>query len=94
MESAAIAEVAMSNNLDFITVRAIADDSTLNIPDIVVKNIDNYGHIKIMKLITYCMFYPSQIKQIFLLAKSYKKALKSLENFLTELKKENFFYFT
>ena len=94
MESAAIAEVAMSNNLDFITVRAIADNSALYIPDVVVKNIDNYGHIKIIKLITSCMFYPSQINQIFLLAKSYKKALKSLENFSTELKKENFFYFT
>jgi len=94
MESVAIAEVSMKNNLDFIAIRAIADNATLNIPDVVVKNIDNYGHIKMMKLIASCMLYPSQINQIFLLAKSYKKALKSLENFSVELKKENFFYFT
>tara|TARA_B100000953_G_scaffold280729_1_gene257712 strand:+ start:579 stop:1295 length:717 start_codon:yes stop_codon:yes gene_type:complete len=94
MESAAMAEVAMTNNLDFIIVRAIADNAILNIPDVVIKNIDNYGRIKIIKLMTSCMFRPSQINQIFLLAKSYKKALKSLEIFSIELKKENFFYLT
>ncbi len=94
MESAAMAEVAIKNNLDFIVIRAIADSAILNIPDTVIKNIDNYGHIKILKLIISCIFNPSQINQILLLAKSYKKALKSLENFSTELKKENFFYLT
>tara|TARA_B100001996_G_scaffold281182_1_gene221627 strand:- start:1344 stop:2060 length:717 start_codon:yes stop_codon:yes gene_type:complete len=92
MESAAIAEVAIKNNLDFIAIRVISDNVTQSIPEIVIKNIDNYGYIDILKLIKFCMFNPSQINQILLLAKSYKKALKSLENFSIELKKENFFY--
>ena len=81
------------NSLDFIVIRAIADSEVLNIPDAVIKNIDNYGRIKIIRLIRSCMLNPSQINQIVLLAKSYKKSLKSLENFSIELKKENFFYF-
>ena len=93
MESAAMAELAIENNLDFIVIRAIADSEVLNIPDAVIKNIDNYGRIKIIRLIRSCMLNPSQINQIVLLAKSYKKSLKSLENFSIELKKENFFYF-
>ena len=94
MESAAMAEVAMKNSLDFIVIRAIADNAILNIPEIVIKNIDNYGRIKIIKFISSCILKPSQINQILLLAKSYRKALKSLEKFSVELKKENFFYLT
>ena len=94
MESAAMAEVAKKNSLDFIVIRAIADNAILNIPEIVIKNIDNYGRIKIIKFISSCILKPSQINQILLLAKSYRKALKSLEKFSIELKKENFFYLT
>jgi len=91
MESAAMAEVAIDNNIDFIVIRAIADNASLNIPEALIKNIDGFGRVKIIKLIISCLLHPSQINQIFLLAISYKKALKSLENFSRVLKKENFF---
>ncbi len=92
MESAAMAKIAIKNNLNFIVIRAIADNAILNIPEIVIKNIDDYGRAKIIKLVVSCIFNPSQINQILLLAKSYKKALESLNNISIELKKENFFY--
>ena len=46
MESAGIAEVAMASNLDFVIIRAIADNANSNIPEAVIKNIDNLSNLK------------------------------------------------
>ncbi len=93
MESFAMAEIAETNNLDFIIIRAIADDANLNLPEAVIENIDNFGRLKIVKFIISCLLRPTQINKIILLAKNYRKALKSLKNISIELKKENFLYF-
>ena len=93
MESAGIAEIAMASNLDFIIIRAIADNADSNIPEAVIKNIDNFGRINIGRFLVYCLFHPAQIYELILLAISYKKALCVLTNISKELKKKNFFYF-
>ena len=93
MESFAMAEIAKTNNLDFIIIRSIADDANLNLPEAVIENIDNFGRLKIVKFIISCLLRPTQISKIILLAKNYKKALKSLKKISVELKKENFLYF-
>jgi len=92
MESVGIAEIAMASNLDFIIIRAIADNADSNIPEAVIKNIDNFGRINIGRFLASCLFHPAQIYEIILLAKSYKKSLAALTNISTELKKKNFFY--
>ena len=93
MESFAVAEIAKVNNLDFIVIRAIADDANLNLPEAIIKNIDNFGRVKLIQFTISCLLHPAQINKIILLAKSYRKALKSLEKFSIELKKKKFLYY-
>ncbi len=91
MESAAIAEIAMNHNLDFLVIRAIADRANASIPEAVLKCTDNLGNPKIIKFILSCVIKPAQIREIATLAKSYKMALNSLSNIASDLKKQNFF---
>ncbi len=92
MESAAIAEIAINNHLDFLVIRAIADKANTVIPEAVLKHTDNLGNPEILKFVLSCIFKPAQIREIFILAKSYKIALKTLSNIASDLKKQNFFY--
>jgi adenosylhomocysteine nucleosidase len=92
MESTAIAEVAKNNELDFLVIRAIADEADTSIPDAVLKHTDNLGNPEIFKFLTSCMTKPMQINEIAVLAKSYKKALKTLSTIALELKKQHFFH--
>ena len=94
MESLGIAEIANASNLDFIIIRTIADNADSNIPKAVIKNIDNFGRINIGKFLASCLFHPTQIYEIILLAKNYKKSLAALTKISIELKKKNFFYAT
>ena len=92
MESAAIAEIASSNHLDFIVIRSVADKADTAIPEAVLKHTDNLGNPEIFKFISSCISKPKQINEIMILAKSYKKALKTLRETALELKKQHFFY--
>ena len=92
MESAAIAEIAKNNNLDFIVIRTIADKAATTIPEAVLNHTDNLGKPEILKFMLSCMSKPAQISDIAKLAKSYKMALKTLSNIASDLKSQNFFY--
>lgn len=86
MESAAIAATALDNNLDFIVIRSIADKADLTIPEAVLKYTDDMGNPVIIKFIYSCIKKPDQIMDLFKLACSYKKALKSLKEIASPLK--------
>lgn len=92
MESSAIAETAFANKLDFIVIRSIADKADTTIPEAVLNHTDNLGNPEILKFVSSCISRPKQINEIMLLAKSYKKALKTLQNIAEESKKQHFFY--
>ncbi|MBL1141038.1 MAG: hypothetical protein HND53_03320 [Proteobacteria bacterium] len=92
MESAAIAEIALANNLDFLVIRAIADKANTSIPETVLKHTDNLGNPKVLKFVISCIFKPSQISELAILAKSYKTALKRLNDIAPDLKSSDFFY--
>ncbi len=92
MESIAIAKVTTVNNLDFLVIRTIADSADTNIPDAVIKHIDNLGQPKLFQIILSCILKPSQIRDISILAKSYQMALKTLTGIAPELKDKYFFY--
>lgn len=91
MESAAIAETAMRDNLDFIVIRSIADKADMAIPEAVLNFTDNLGNPDIFKFIGSCLSKPGQIKELLTLAKCYKKALKTLDYIAGALKKQHFF---
>ena len=92
MESAAIAELAKNNNIDFIALRTIADTAETNIPEAVIKHTDNLGKPKLNLFILSCILKPAQIREIFILAKSYQKSLKTLRKLGSKLKDDRFLY--
>jgi adenosylhomocysteine nucleosidase len=92
MESAAIAETAKKNNLDFIAIRTIADQAHTCIPEAVLKHTDNLGNPELLKFVLSCILKPGQIRDIVILAKNYNSALKTLSNIAVDLKKQSFFY--
>jgi adenosylhomocysteine nucleosidase len=91
MESAAITETAMNNNLDFVVIRSIADKADMAIPEAVLNYTDNLGNPEILKFVGSCLSKPGQIKELLTLAKCYKKALKTLNDIAEALKKQHFF---
>lgn len=91
MESAAITETAINNNLDFMVIRSIADKADMAIPEAVLNYTDNLGNPEILKFIGSCLSKPGQIKELLTLAKCYKKALKTLNDIAETLKKQHFF---
>ncbi len=92
MESAAIAEIAQCNKLDFVAIRAVADKANTSIPEAVLNHTDNLGNPKLLNFIFSCISRPSQIRDIAVLAKSYKNALSTLRKIAPELISQNFFY--
>jgi adenosylhomocysteine nucleosidase len=92
MESAAIAETAKNNNLDFLAIRTIADQAHSSIPEAVLKHTDNLGNPKLLKFVLSCILKPGQIRDIIILAKNYNSALKNLSDIASDLKKQSFLY--
>jgi adenosylhomocysteine nucleosidase len=92
MESVAIAETATNNSLDFLVIRSIADTADVSIPEAVLKHTNNLGQPELSKFVLSCVLKPGQIRDISILAKNYKMALKTLNNIAEDLKKQNFFY--
>ncbi len=90
MESAAITDTAMKNNLDFVVIRSIADKNDMPIPEAVLKYTDSLGNPIILKFIGSCLSKPGQIRELLILARCYKKAIKTLNNIAEALKKQHF----
>ena len=79
MESAAIAETARLNRIPFIAIRAISDSSTMSIPDSVTKFTDPYGEVRIFNLILSILKRPADIRELLILARGYRAAVKTLQ---------------
>ncbi len=94
MESSAIAELAATNNIDFLVIRAIADDADTSIPDAVLKYTDSLGKPDPIPFLLSCLKKPGQLKDLIKLAKCYKQALKTLKHIAPDLKKQHFLYTT
>ncbi len=92
MESAAIAELANANNIDFLVVRAIADDAETCIPEVVLKHTNTLGQPILLPFLLSCLKKPGQIKELLKLAKCYRQAIKTLKLIAPDLKKQHFLY--
>lgn len=79
MESTAIAQVAETHNLPFLTVRAIADPQTADLPMAVTNAIDAQGQVNIKKLLLYVLVNPSELPQLIKLGLYFKAAKKTLK---------------
>ncbi len=94
MESAAIADISSKHNLDFIVIRAIADEIDTPIPEVVTKYTNALGQPDFIPFVISCLKNPRQIKELIKLAKCYNKSIKTLKHCAYDLKKEHFLYNT
>ena len=92
MESAAIAKIAKEKEIDFLVLRAIADDVNTFIPTVVTQHTDILGRPKLLPFIISCLKQPGQIKELIKLAKYYNQALLTLKQIAPDLKKQHFLY--
>ena len=92
MESGAIAKIADSNSIDFIVIRSISDDADTIIPNAILTYTDHLGRPDLYPFLFSCIKQPSQILGIIKLAQCYKKALSSLNQIASDLKKHHFHY--
>jgi len=94
MESTSIVELASANNIDFLVIRAIADDTGTSIPEAVLNHTDSLGKPDPIPFMLSCLKKPGQINNLFKLARCYKQALKTLIHIAPDLKKQHFLYTT
>lgn len=94
MESGAIAELAQSENIDYLILRAISDNANTAIPEVVTNHTDNLGRPDLFPFLFSCIKQPGQIIELVKLARCYKKALSNLGGIALNLKKHHFHYNT
>lgn len=85
MESAAIMRVAQNNNLPFIAVRTVVDESHAVIPAELIKHIDIFGTPDIPGLITEFFYRPRLIRNSYSLFRAMNTALETLGKIAAEI---------
>lgn len=94
MESAAIAELAQKMELDFIVLRAIADEAVTSLPPAVTRHTTMLGRPRPIRFAFSLLLRPSQISSLLILGRAYKKALTTLQTITPDLKSRHFLYNT
>lgn len=80
MESAAIAAVATSANIDYLAIRVISDDVTTSIPNAVLRYTNCYGQPVQPGFIFEILRHPVQIKLLIRLARGFRAAINTLQS--------------
>lgn len=85
MESGIIAKFAYENNISFISIRSVIDESNNSIPDSVTNNIDKYGNLDISRLLLDLLVKPYQLSDIYYLYHAMKKSCITLTTIANKL---------
>lgn len=85
MESAAIARLAARHNLPFVTIRAIADPASMDLPKPVVLALKQNGDLRLPLLLALIARYPSSIPGLIRLGIYFRAAQRSLRLSAREL---------
>ena len=78
MESAAIAKVAQKRNIDFIAIRAVADDFKTVVPSCIEVSMDENVNMSLFSFLINLLKRPSELSQILQIANGFEYAKKSL----------------
>jgi len=78
MESQCVAEVADEADLPFMVVRAVCDDSVMNVPPFVMAAIKPDGSISALSALAHLAIHPDQTSDLFKVIGGTGKALKAL----------------
>jgi adenosylhomocysteine nucleosidase len=79
MESAAIARVAQVHDLPFLSIRAIADPLSMDLPKAVSHALNNQGEIILSKLLLYLLLHPAELPGLLRLGLHFRAAKKTLK---------------
>ena len=98
MESAAIAKVAQSHDLPFLSIRAIADPLNMDLPKAVSHALNERGEVILGKLLLFLLLHPAELPGLIKLGLHFHAAKKTLKrvakqlNLVTTLPKNAFTY--
>lgn len=79
MESVAVARVAWQYALPFLSIRAIADPASMDLPPAVSYALNANGEIELWKLLVFLLRHPTQIPRLIKLGLHFNAAMKTLE---------------
>jgi adenosylhomocysteine nucleosidase len=85
MESQCAAEIAAEAKLPFIVVRAVCDNSIMNVPPFVMASIAEDGSINVLKAVAYLALHPAQTSDLFHVIGGTCKALGALRGIISAL---------
>ncbi len=85
MESVAIAQVAQHYALPFLAIRTVADPSTMDLPNAVLKALNENGEIEITKIIGSLVFNPKEIPHLIQLGQYFQLAKRTLSRVAKQL---------
>jgi adenosylhomocysteine nucleosidase len=80
MESQCLAEIAASAKIPVTVVRAICDDSNMNVPQLVMAAIGEDGRIDVMRAMTHIIRHPLQLADLFHVLRGTSRALAALRS--------------
>jgi adenosylhomocysteine nucleosidase len=78
MESQCAAEVATEAGLPLMVVRAVCDDSVMNVPPFVMAAITEDGSVSVLRALGYLALHPDQTSDLFKVICGTSKALETL----------------
>lgn len=85
MESAAVARSAQQNNIPCLVIRAIADPVTMDLPQAVVRSLNDQGRVEITKLLRFLLTHPWEIPALIKLGLHFNAAQKTLKTVAKQL---------
>ena len=85
MESTAIARVAQSHGLPFLSIRAIADPLNMDLPKAVTHALNNQGDVVLSKLLAYLLWHPAELPGLIKLGLAFNAARKTLRQVAKQL---------
>jgi len=80
MESQCAAEIAADHKVPFLVVRAVCDDSGMNVPSLVMAAIAEDGSIDVMRALGHLALHPLQAVDLFHVMRGTNKALAALKS--------------
>lgn len=83
MESVAIAKVAQSHQLPFLTLRVIADSASMDLPKAVSHALNEQGEVELSRLLMYLCLHPTELTGLIKLGLSFNAAKKTLKRMVS-----------
>jgi adenosylhomocysteine nucleosidase len=78
METQCAAEVAAEEKIPLMVVRAVCDDSVMNVPAFVLAAVAENGSVSAIRALAHLALHPHQTADLFKVMRGTRKALKSL----------------